>query len=195
MSSAIELYREAYNLDYRKGDWEAAEELYRKIVKKYPHSEEKEYALVHLDRIEKLKSNPEDQELQPVRSQKPQTSVLSIFNFIFFLILLMAGGFLGYLMWQQYQMHSYNELLMEGFLSEKAGNFKDAAAKYKQAQQFFPQKGLAYRSLAELYLKQGKHEIAEKAGHLWQLAVPYDDNLDEFKKRLKKAQTSGGRKE
>ena len=68
MASAIELYRDAYDLDYRKGDWETAEDIYRKIVTKYPQSEEKEYALVHLERIEKLKADPDDKELKPVRA-------------------------------------------------------------------------------------------------------------------------------
>ena len=104
MASAIELYREAYDLDYRKGDWETAEDIYKKIVVKYPHSEEKEYALVHLERIEKLKGNPDDLELKPSRSSPHSTTnALSVVNFIFILITLLGLGGLGYLLWQQQQ--------------------------------------------------------------------------------------------
>ena len=51
MSSAIELYKEAYDLDFNKGDSLYAETLYKELIERYPHSDEKEYAQVHLERI------------------------------------------------------------------------------------------------------------------------------------------------
>ena len=47
MASAIELYQRAYDLDYRQGDWQYAEDLYKKIIEQHPYSDEKDYAHVH----------------------------------------------------------------------------------------------------------------------------------------------------
>ncbi len=191
MATAIKLYQRAYDLDYRKGDWEYAEELYNEIIKRFPYSEEKEYAQVHLDRIAKLKANPLDQALQPVRAKGASGALIS-FCFLLILLLMVATGFSGYFLWQQKLRQDYNELLLQGIMSEKTGNIKDAAQRYKYAQKILPENNLAHRFLAELYLNQKKFELAEIEYKQWELATPYDNNLKGFKIRLNNIKNQQG---
>lgn len=44
MSSASQLYKEAYNAHHKEGDVEKAEQLYRAVLVDYPNSEEAKYA-------------------------------------------------------------------------------------------------------------------------------------------------------
>lgn len=195
MASAIELYRDAYHLDYRKGDWETAEELYKKIVAKYPQSEEKEYALVHLERIEKLKADPDAQELQPSRAGSSNAgSAFGVVNFIFILILFLGLAGLGYLYWGQMQELRYTELLLQGQLSEKAGETKTASDLYKQACKAVPGKSLAFQFLSEFYLAQGKYGLAQSTLDIWKGAHPYHNETRSFESRLRAAEKSAGEK-
>jgi len=191
MASAIELYREAYELDYRKGDWETAEEIYRKIVDRYPHSDEVEYAQVHLERIEKLKADPDNRELKSsTDSSSGGSNALSIVNFILILVILLGAGGLGYFLWQNKQSHEYNELLIQGQLNEKSGDIKNAAAIYKFASNTYPQKRIAYRFLAELYLSQRNLKMARSSLEYWKLIHPQAPGLVSFESRLKNAEAS-----
>jgi len=185
MASAIELYREAYELDYRKGDWESAEEIYHKIVEKYPNSEEREYAGLHLERIEKLKADPDDRELKSSSSSgSAATGALSIINFVLILLMLLGLGGLSYFLWQSHQNNEYNEFLIQGQLNEKSGDKKNAAAIYQFASKTYPQKRSAYRFLAELYLSEGKVKMARTALNTWKLNHPIDPSLVSFTSRL-----------
>lgn len=182
MTSAIELYQRAYDLDYRKGDWEYAEELYRQIIEKYPYSDEKEYALVHLDRLDKLKANPHNQELQPIRA-KGGGGFLA-FCFILILLLGAGTGFLGYLTWQQHLRSESNDLIIQGLISEKTNNQELAQTQYQLAKETYPQNSLAYHLLGELYLTQGDKDMAERESRHWELAKPHDIAIKEFRNRI-----------
>ncbi len=182
MASAIELYQRAYNLDYRQGDWEEAEDIYKEIVERYPYSDEKEYAQVHLERIQRLKGNPSDPELQPVRSGSAVG--LTVFSFFLTLLLIVGTGFLGYFFWQHQNRDVSLELVVQGILSERVGSANNAQLKYEQAIKEDPGNILAHQSLAELFLKHGDKTRAETAGRNWALVSPSDVNLIDFKKRL-----------
>jgi tetratricopeptide (TPR) repeat protein len=183
MASAIELYREAYDLDYRKGDWQTAEELYRKIMEQHPYSEEKEYAMIHLERLEKLKADPHNQSLQPIRS-KDEPGVLSVLNFIFSLTLIAAMGFAGFYLVQHNKLFTYNDMILQGVLSEKNNDLNDAILQFKNAQDILPQNPLAYRYSAELFLNQKMIPQAQNEVQKWELVSPYDHALQSFKTRL-----------
>jgi outer membrane protein assembly factor BamD (BamD/ComL family) len=194
MSSAIELYQQAYDADYRKGDWEYAKELYETIVQKFPHSEEAEYCRVHLDRLEKLNSDPNNQELQPVRSKKAPVA-LSILSLVLVLPLIVAtvAGF--FYIWQQNQANMYYELLAEGQVNERLGLYEPAVLKYQAAQAIVPMNALSYRMLAELYLAKDKMPLAEVQFKGWQLTYPSDPDLAGFSVRMKiKREESAGQK-
>jgi tetratricopeptide (TPR) repeat protein len=183
MSSAIQLYQRAYDLDYRKGDWQYAEELYKEIIERYPYSDEKEYAQVHLDRIAKLKSDPHNQELQPVRGSG-MASGFAVFCFVISLLLIVGACFLGYFLFQQQKWLNSQELVIQGLISERSGNPDTAREKYTLAQKTYPENILAYQCLAELYLKHGKTKQAELEFNQWQLISPNDLGLKEFKQRF-----------
>jgi tetratricopeptide (TPR) repeat protein len=187
MATAIELYQKAYELDYRQGDWEQAEEIYRKIIERFPHSEEKEYAEVHLERLEKLKGNPDDMPLKPVSQQSGSGAGIAAFSLVLSFLLLGAVGFSMYYLWLQDKKDKYTDMLLEGTMSEKTGNIKDAVITFKQAQTLLPRQPQAYRFLAELRLAQGHIELAEKEALKWGQVNPTDANLKEFKTRLEKA--------
>jgi outer membrane protein assembly factor BamD (BamD/ComL family) len=194
MSSAIELYKQAYDADYGNGDTEYARELYEAIIQTYPHSEEAGYCRVHLDRLEKLKSDPDNQELQPVRSKKGP-GVLSIMSLVLVLPLIVAtvAGF--FYIWQQNQANLYYELLAEGQINERAGLYEPAVQKYKSAQAMMPMNALSYRLLAELYLQNNKMPLAEVQYKGWQLTYSGDPDLVGFNIRMKiKQEESAGRK-
>jgi tetratricopeptide (TPR) repeat protein len=183
MSSAIELYKEAWDLDFNKGDSLYAETLYRELIERFPHSDEKEYALVHLERIAKRKGNPNDPTFKPLHSGSGGGGLAVV---CFFLILLLIVG-LGYGYYYGYQQHlrmESNELVIQGLLSERYGEFADAAQKYEQARQVSSLNGSAYRCLALLYLNMGKLPQAENIGKQWQLLIPHDANLRDFSNRL-----------
>ncbi len=195
MASAIELYRDAYHQDYRKGDWETAEELYKKIVAKYPQSDEKEYALVHLDRLEKLKADPDDQELKPSRPDTSSSSnALSVVNFFFILISFLCLAGLGYLFWIQKQEIQYVELILQGQLSEKAGQYQTASDLYKRACKTNTEKPLAFQFLSEFYLSRAEYGLAQSTLDIWKSAHPYSDQTSSFESRLRAAKNSAGRK-
>ena len=183
MSSAIELYKEAYDLDYNKGESLYAETLYKEIVERFPHSDEKEYSLVHLERIAKLKGNPNDPTFAPLQSRGGGGG-LAVVCFVFTLLLTVGLGFglyYGYL--QKQRIDSY-EMVIHGLHSEINGHAEEATAIYEQAQKRYPNSIAAYRCLAELYLSKGKFEQAELVGKQWALLRPYDRFLGTFKKRL-----------
>jgi tetratricopeptide (TPR) repeat protein len=187
MASAIELYRRAYDLDYRKGDWQQAEELYKEIVEKFPYSDEKEYALVHLDRIQKLRANPQDQKLAPVRAAGSAVNGFNIVNFFLILILAVGVALAGYLIWQQNRTAQYQSLVIRGMSSEHSGNHSLAAALYKEAQEMMPGRPLAYQFLAELYMNTGQYGLAEIESKRWAIAGPGDTGLADFRIRLQNA--------
>ncbi|MBD3320548.1 MAG: hypothetical protein GF350_05565 [Chitinivibrionales bacterium] len=186
MASAIELYREAYEADYRRGDWQYAEELYRKIVEQFPYSDEKEYALVHLERLEKLKNNPKEPSLQPVRGGS-DGNALSVVSFLLIIVVISGAGVGGYYVWQYCKATTYNDLVLQGLISEKAGDDASAAVKYRHAQKIMPGNALAYRSMAELYLEHNKYTLAEIERKRWALASPDDPALREFQTKLNDA--------
>lgn len=189
MASAIELYQRAYDLDYRKGDWQYAEELYKEIIERYPYSDEKEYAQVHLDRIAKLKSDPHNQELQPVRGSGMATG-FSVFCFFLSLLLIVGTCFLGYFLFQQQKWLTAQDLVLQGLISEKTGDSEGARLKYTLAQETYPTNALAYQSLAELYLKHGKMQQAEIEYKKWELINPDDIGLKNFKQRFLRTPTT-----
>jgi outer membrane protein assembly factor BamD (BamD/ComL family) len=194
MPSAIELYQEAYEADYRNGNWEYARELYDAIIQKFPHSEEAEYCRVHLDRLEKLKSDPNDRELQSVRSKRGP-SALSVMSLILVVPLVAAAVIGAYFIWNQHESVVYNELLQEGQINERAGLFDAAAQKYEAAQSMMPTNALSYRLLAELYLQRNKWPLAEVQFKGWQLTYADDPDLAGFEVRLKtKIAQNPGRK-
>ena len=195
MATAIELYRKAYDLDYRKGDWQQAEELYKQIIEKYPYSDEKEYALVHIERIENLRANPHDQKLQPVRAEGCAVNGFNVVNFVLILMLAVGIAAMGYVAWQQAKYLEYNSLLLQGALSEKVDNYDHAGILYKQAQEILPAHGLAYRFLAELYLRMGQYGLADIERKRWALGSPDDQGLGEFSLRLHNALENQAREE
>lgn len=183
MASSIVLYQRAYDADYRKGDWQYAEELYKEIIERFPYSDEKEYAQVHLDRLAKLKSDPHNQELQAVRGSG-NASGFAVFCFVLCLLLIVGACFLGYFMFQQQKRMSSQEFVIQGLLSERTGNPNIAVDKYKLAQVTYSKNILAYQMLAELYLKHGKMKQAEIEFNQWELKSPSDLSLEDFKKRF-----------
>ena len=185
MSSAIELYKQAYDLDFKNGDRSMAEQLYKEIVERFPYSDEKEYALVHLDRIDKLKINPHDPTLQPAKiNQSPWG--FSIFCFVLSLLLLVGGGFLGYFLRMQQKRSASSELVLQGMINEKAGDLNTARLSYKRAQEIYPENVIASQCLAELYLANGKKELAEIEFRQWKLMSPDDIGLKDFSERMAK---------
>ncbi len=182
MASAIELYQRAYDLDYRQGDWEEAEDIYKDILERYPYSDEKEYAQVHLERIQRLKGDPRDPELQPVRSGSAVG--LTVFCFFLTLLLIVGTGFLGYFFWEHQARGLSQELVLQGMVSERIGNANNAQLKYEQARNEDPSNVLAHQCLAELFLKHGDKARAENAGKGWAAVSPNDVNLKDFTSRL-----------
>jgi outer membrane protein assembly factor BamD (BamD/ComL family) len=194
MPSAIELYQQAYDADYRKGNWEYAKELYETILRTYPHSEEAEYCRVHLDRLERLRSDPHNNELQAVQSKRGP-SALSVMCLVLVVPLIAAVVVCGYYVWQQYNANLYYELLMEGQINERAGLYDPAVRKYEAAQAMMPTNALSYRLLAELYLQNSKFPLADVQRKGWQLTYPEDPDLAGFEARMKiKLAENAGRK-
>jgi tetratricopeptide (TPR) repeat protein len=183
MSSALELYKEAYDLDFNKGESLFAERLYKDIIERYPNSDEKEYAQVHLERIAKLKGNPNDPAYAPLKSGRSGGG-LAMACFVLLLLLLMTMGFGFYYGYRQYLRMDSLELVLDGLLCEKNGNTSGATENYNLAQHTYPQNGVAYRCLAELYLRAGKLTQADLVGKQWELLLPDDVNIADFKKRL-----------
>ncbi|MFP4522841.1 MAG: hypothetical protein ACLFQK_11915 [Fibrobacterota bacterium] len=160
MASAIELYRKAYNTDYRNGDWETAEEIYNRIIEQFPHSEESEYAKVHLDRITKLKGNPEDSDLKPVNRGGDGGSVLGILGFILALLEAFAIVAAVFFILNQRTEIKYNRHLAQGLTSMVSGDRIDAELNFKIARAVLPSEKAADRALAELYIKYGSEKKA-----------------------------------
>lgn len=176
MSSAIELYKEAYDLDFNKGDSLYAEVLYKEIIERFPHSDEKEYAQVHLERIAKLKGNPSDPTFKPLRNGAGGNGLAVV---CFVLILFLSVG-LGFGFYYGYRMHlrmNSNECIIHGLLSQKNGDAVTAEKNFEQAQTLFPRNSLAYRCLTELYLRSGKRDQAEIVRKKWNLYLPFDTHL------------------
>ncbi|MBN1579027.1 MAG: tetratricopeptide repeat protein [Chitinispirillaceae bacterium] len=183
MSSAIELYKEAYDLDYNKGDSLYAEVLYKEIIERFPHSDEKEYAQVHLERIAKLKGNPNDPSFKPLRSGGSGGG-LAVVCFVLILMILTGLGFAGYYGYPQYLRLASYELIIHGLISQKNNDLADAERMFEQAQRIYPRNSVAFRCLTELYLQTGKPEKAELVRNQWKLLMPNDIALHTFTSRL-----------
>jgi tetratricopeptide (TPR) repeat protein len=187
MPTAIEMYRRAYDLDYRKGDWRQAEALYRQIIEQYPYSDEKEYCLVHLERLEKIKLNPNGKKGRPVRQNAGQNNALGLFNFFLILILAFVVAACAYFVWKESRQRTCLSLVIQAAISEKYGD-NDRAEEYcRLAQNIFPQETLPYRFLAEHYISSGQNDLAEAELRKWTAANPEDPDLKEFRARLSAA--------
>jgi len=193
MASAIELYKQAYDADYNQGDRQYAAELYQRIIEEFPYSDEKEYALVHLERLQKLAADPHDPRFMPASGQGAAAG-LTVLNFVLLLLLLAGGAFLGYFQWMQRQKLAYTDLIIEGMACEKTGDVKGAEIRLKLANKTLPQEPLAYRFLAELYLEGRQFELARIERNAWTLAAPSDPGIADFSRRLDLAVKTGGDK-
>jgi tetratricopeptide (TPR) repeat protein len=192
MPTAIELYRNAYDLDYRKGDWQQAEAIYRQIIEQYPYSDEKEYSLVHIERLEQLKANPRDRKLQPVRAAAGHGKAFDLLNFALILALSLALAATAYFVWNEYQHRTYLSLLLQASISEKSGNISGAETFSRKAQALLPENPLAYRFLAELYLAQGQLDHADIVRKKWDLVAPGSSEVSEFRERLSEKFSAAG---
>ena len=185
MSSAIEIYKEAYDLDFNKGDIYFAEALYKELIERYPHSEEREYAEIHLERIAKLKGNPDDPAIRPQQRTGNGGGGLAVVSFVLILLLAVSVGFAFYFSYRHYlHLASYEEII-HGLLSEKIGDSIGAEQSYERAQRMCPRNGIAYRCMAELYIGNGKTRKAELVARQWELIKPAAPALFLLKQRLK----------
>ena len=183
MSSAIELYKEAYDLDFNKGDISYAEVLYKELIERFPHSDEKEYAQIHLERIAKLKGNPKDPAYTPPGNGSTG-GALAVVCFVLILLILVALGFAGYYGYRCYRRIDSCEIVIRGLLSEQCGDRANAVQYYELAQKIFPESPLPFHSLANLYLTSGKLQQAELVGKQWALLHPDDPSLKLFQEQL-----------
>jgi hypothetical protein len=118
----------------------------------------------------------------------------SIFNFFLILLCSVAIGLGGYFIWQQFQTQRYYDLLIQGMLSENIGNNALAVDMYKEAEQMFPGKPLAYRFLSELYLSRKQYNLADIESKRWEIASPGDGAIGEFRMRMKAAEEEQARR-
>ena len=188
MATAIELYQKAYNVDYRQGDWEYAEELYNKIVEKFPHSEEKEYALVRLERIAALKGNPEDENLKPVTAKGGGSGGLGITGFVLSLLLVGVTGFLSFLFVKQNIRLQYNDLVTASLVNQINGDLVSAEIGLKTAIKTVPEYINAHVYLTELYISKGEFKKADKLLRRINKIKPQALVIKRLKKKIAKAQ-------
>ena len=141
--------------------------------------------------IEKLRANPLDQRLQPVRATGG-SGAFSAVNFVLILILAVGIGLNGWFLWMSFQKQQYQDTILVAMLNERIKNYNTAEDLLKQAQAQLPGEPLAYRFLAELYLEQNQFKLADIEGRKWQVADPGDKAVSEFRMRLKSAQESAG---
>jgi tetratricopeptide (TPR) repeat protein len=191
MAYAIELYRQAYELDYRQGDWEMAETLYKRIIEEHPHSDEAEYARVHLDRIASLKGNPD---MPEIRSSHGGGSggAFGIISFVLVLFLCVAAGFLGYSLYLQHLRQVRTDHILHALLSERRGLTADALARYRSARVVMKEDAVGARYLAEFYFGREEYGLAAIELKLWEYAAPTDPAAAKFGRRLEKAKDGGG---
>jgi tetratricopeptide (TPR) repeat protein len=64
-----ELYQKAYDLHYKNNQFNKALELYDKIIKEYPESDESKYAQTQIENIKNM-SNFDRQRLKPIEPEK-----------------------------------------------------------------------------------------------------------------------------
>lgn len=181
MATPLELYAQAYDADYNRGEWEYARELYTRIIETSPHSDEADYCRVHLERLDKLKSNPDTPALKP---RGGGANPLGILSFILIVPVCAAVGFLGWFAWEQHSLNRYLEIVVSAqsdlFASDTAG----AELGLKAAQTLLPSSPLAYRLLAQLYLGADNLELAEMQRRRWEVTSPADPALKQFNIRL-----------
>jgi outer membrane protein assembly factor BamD (BamD/ComL family) len=187
MKSAIELYKEAYELDYRKGNWEDAEDLYKKIIATYPHADEKEYSEVHLARIQRLKeTGGEDERLLPSRgTARSSASGLSVVSFLLCLLLLAAGGYFFFSNMQLRQRIDNQSIIIQGLHAFNNGNLIRAETDFQKAQIAFPKDELPYMLLIDTYIMTEKINLAETELSKWKVTVPYSRSLDLYEKKIR----------
>ncbi len=196
MPSAIELYRDAYYLDFHKGDLEGAESLYKKIIEKFPRSEEKQWAEIHLERIEQIKSG-DDSKLAAPPAAKLASKIhpLTIVNFFLIIFTLAALGSMGYWFYLQNKNQKYNELLLSAFQNQHMGKVNSAVACYKKACYLIPTKALAFTLWSEMYLSQNDFDMASKVIDIWRELQPAHPHLPAYSKRLEEAKSEYDKQE
>lgn len=185
MPSAIELYKRAYDLDFRNGDIDYAETLYNEIIEKFPESEEREYASIHLERIRRLRNDPQNPILKSA-IRKDGVNGMVIFNFMLTMLLLVSFGFGAWFLYSKDRELKSLTFVADGQISEKQKNYGNAIEKYLHASKFSPHNPLPHRCLAELYLKQKEFKLAGIEANQWLLLAPNDPDAKLFKERFTK---------
>lgn len=195
VQSAIELYEKAYNLDYNKGDQKAAEKVYQQIIEMYPGSDEREYAQVHLERINQMRANPKLKKFN-VNSKNSAGKGLVIFSYLLIVILFAGLVFLFTQLQQTQNENKTNYNTIKGLLSQKNGDTELAQRYLKIGLKYASnsskkQQAMVHHALAELYLSSYEYENAHRELTKWKKLDSRDQSLISFQNRLESAEEQG----
>ena len=166
MATAIELYKEAYNLDFRNGDLNKAEALYNRIIEKFPQAEERVYAEVHLERIYRLKQDMKNPTLHS-HQQKTGINGFLVFNFLLTLLIFAVLGYGAIFIWTQHKENIALSLVINGRINESEEIYGNAIENYVKAATISPKLFLPHECLAKLYYMQGELELAKIEAEQW----------------------------
>ena len=185
MASAIELYKQAYDLDFRHGDLDYAESLYREIIEKFPNEVEKEYAELHLERIHRLRIDPKNSTLKS-HQRADGVNGLVIFNLMLTMLTLVVLGFGFWFVYEKQRDIRSLQLIIEGQICEKDKAYGSAIDKYYDASILSPNMALSHSLLAKRYLEQGEYKLANIEGEKWLFLSPNDKFAKAFSNRIAK---------
>lgn len=89
--TALEMYRDAYNLHYKIGDTEKAKKIYHEIIEGYPVSDAADYASIQLKNIDDNISIIGSSESVPLKKTSAAPMVVSILTLLITVTILVFG--------------------------------------------------------------------------------------------------------
>ncbi len=190
MKTPLEMYSQAYELDFIKGKPLQARELYLKIIREFPDSEEREYADIHLERIEKISGrlDLEQETKSNVSVRIPVFSILSIINSVFILLLLVLGIFaIVALKDIRRQIICKDELLLHTYFLN-SGKEQWGINGLGIIQQERPNQIVIYRILIHYYIDHHEFNSARKELNIWKQVDPENAEILAYERYLAQCQ-------
>lgn len=152
-NSAIELYKEAYDLHFKRGKPEMAQELYKKIIARYPDSEERKYAQFLLER-----SSVSQEPREAIRTSS--ASIVPVLAFVIAFVAIAGTVGLFFMMKSEQKSFLYFEKVMLAMNAIQNSNYSMATMFLREAKTVQPKGVAAYSIMSQIYLKDKQFKLA-----------------------------------
>ena len=156
--TAIELYAQAYNLQYHIKDYNAAQEIYQDIIQKFPETPESSYAQIQMQKLAVILEKTAAKEFHPGFG----SGFLGLAGLLLSLASLGVAIGLGVKLAGQSSRLDYTVKVLDSWSRLTTHQALDGIVQLETLIRTQTEQTLAYKVLAGYYLGKGDLEAAEK---------------------------------